>query len=175
MTMKRYFWMTVGLSLLVGVSFVMPAHAEQAKADKFGYVDLIKVFDSYSKTKELEKSLSDKEKIKLDDRKKMVDDIRKLKDELELLADNAKKDKQVAIDERIKKLQDFDMTTRDELTKERDDMLRNLLKEIDVTVSGYAKKEGFMVVFNNRFLIYADQSIDLTDTIIGLLNAPVKK
>ena len=162
---------TVAVFLCSGIIIVKDAACQEpAAGQKFGYVDLLKVFDSYGKTKEFEKSLEQKEKEKTDERKKMVDDVRKLKDELELLADKAKADKQTAIDGKIKDLQNFDMVTREELTKQRDDMLRDLLKEIDGIVAEFAKKEKYTFIFNSRFLIYGDQSIDLTDKIIEILN-----
>ena len=155
---------------LCGAAFFPNIGRSEEKQQKFGYVDLVKVFDSYAKTKESEKSLETSEKAKLEQRKKLVDEIRKLKDELELLTDNVKQEKQTQIDVKIKSLQDFDTSSRDELTKQRDDMLRDLLKHIDTTISGYAKKEGYTFIFNSRFLIYGDTSIDLTDKIIELVN-----
>jgi Skp family chaperone for outer membrane proteins len=164
--------LTLAFTVLLGAVFFVAAadRSEAQAAEKFGYVDLLRVFDNYEKTKEYEDSLTDKEEQKTEERKGMVDEIRKLKDELELLADDAKAEKQNEIDEKIKELQTFDMATRDELAKERDDMLRNLLKEIDDVVSDYAKREGYLFIFNSRFLIYADDSIDITDDIIQLLN-----
>ena len=147
-----------------------PAVCQQKNTDKLGYIDLLKVFDGYSKTKEFEENLGRKEKEKSGERRKIVDEIRRLKDELELLTDKVKRDKQNLIDEKIKKLQNFDIATRDELTKQRDDMLRDILKEIDGVVSEYAKKEEYLFIFNSRFLIYGDETIDITDEIIKLLN-----
>ena len=172
MKTKQLLVMAVAAAFILSGLVVSHGAAAEAKpAAKFGYVDLIKVFDSYSKTKESEQILQDKEKAKTDERKKMVDEIRKLKDELDLLSDKAKADKQKVVDEKIKKIQEFDMTTREELAKERDDKLKEILEKIDKVVGEYAKKEGYTVIFNSRFLLYAEQSIDLTDKVIELVNA----
>src|SRR3989338_9077792 len=110
---------------------------------KIAYVDMAKVFGEYNKTKESEKTLDDRGKVKEADRKKLVDDIRKLKDEQALLSDKAKSEKQTVIDDKIKALQDFDRKTRDELMKERNDKLGGILKDIEKIVTDYSKEAGY--------------------------------
>lgn len=141
-----------------------------AKEYKIGYVDLAKVFDEYSKTKESEKALEEKGKAKEADRKKMVDELRKLKDEQALLSEKAKADKQTVIDQKIKALQDFDMKTRDELTKERNDRLAEILKSIEKVVSDYAKESGYDYILNARMLLYGGEQYDLTAEVLKRLN-----
>jgi outer membrane protein len=141
-----------------------------AKEYKIGYVDLAKVFDEYSKTKEAEKSLSEKGKAKEADRKKMIDEIRKLKDEQALLSDKGKAEKQSVIDQKITALQEFDRKVREELMKERNDMLGNILKDIEKVVSEYSKANNYDIILNSRMLLYGKEDIDLTKEILGKLN-----
>src|SRR4051812_6720691 len=77
-----------------------------AGEQKIGYVDLAKVFDDYQKTKDFDKQLEGKGTAKQGERDKMVADIKKMRDEAELLSAKAKDDKQAAIDEKIKSLQE---------------------------------------------------------------------
>lgn len=154
------------LGLFAGV---MPSPA-CAKEYKIAYVDLAKVFDDYKKTKESEKNLADKAKGKEDDRKAMVDELRKLKDEQALLSDKAKGDKQKVIDVKIKTLQDFDTKTRDELVKERNDMLGGILKDIEKIVTAYAKENGYDIILNSRMLLYGGEQYDLTNEVLTRLN-----
>lgn len=141
-----------------------------AKEYKIAYVDLAKVFDDYKKTKDSEKDLADKAKGKEDARKAMVDELRKLKDEQSLLSDKAKADKQKVIDAKIKTLQDFDMKTRDDLLKERNDMLGGILKDIEKVVTAYAKENGYDFILNSRMLLYGGEQYDLTNEILSRLN-----
>ena len=163
----------IGLGMvLVFTGFMMgfAAPAMAAAADKIGYVDLARVFDEYQKTKEFDKSLESKGAAKQADRDKMVADVKKLRDEAELLSAKAKDDKQAVIDEKIKALQDFDRTTRDALRKERDGMVRDILKEIEVIIQDFGKAQGYGYIFNDRVLVFKNEQNDLTAQVIKVLN-----
>ena len=166
--MKQRFTQAVLLGM-VGMMLVSTASA-QAAPDKIGSVDLARVFDGYQKTKELDKALESKGAAKQADRDKMVADVKKLRDEAELLSAKAKDDKQVVIDEKIKALQDFDRTTRDALRKERDGMVRDILKEIEVVMQDFGKSQGYTYIFNDRVLVYKTDQSDLTTQVIKVLN-----
>ena len=164
---QRFGWaMVLGMAGMMLLS-VSPA---QAAADKIGTVDLARVFDEYQKTKEFDKSLEAKGATKQADRDKMVADIKKLRDEAELLSAKAKDDKQAAIDEKIKALQDFDRVTRDSLRKERDGMVRDILKEIEVVIQDFGKAQGYGYIFNDRVLVFKSEQNDLTTQVIKVLN-----
>ncbi len=164
---QRFGWAAVlGMAGMMLVS-VSPA---MAAVDKIGYVDLARVFDEYQKTKEFDKSLESKGAAKQAERDKVVAEVKKLRDEAELLSAKAKDDKQAVIDEKIKALQDFDRTTRDTLRKERDGMVRDILKEIEVVIQDFGKSQGFGYIFNDRVLVYKSDQNDLTTQVIKVLN-----
>ncbi len=141
-----------------------------AKDLKIGYIDLAKVFDQYSKTKDSDKALEKKGKGKEGERKALVEEIRKLKDEVALLSEKARAGKQPQIDEKIRALQDFDRKTREELVRERNEMVGNILRDIEKVVTDYSKKEGYDVILNSRMLLYGNEQYDLTDEILNKLN-----
>lgn len=138
---------------------------------KIGYLDVAKVFDEYKKTKEQDAILESQAKIKQSEREKMVSEITRLRDEMELLSDKGKKDKQVVMDEKIKKLQEFDKVATGELRKTRDDIVANILKEIDEVVQDYGKKQGFDLILNDKVIIYKKDALDVTADILKTLNA----
>ncbi len=141
-----------------------------AASEKIGYMDLGKVFDDYNKTKDLDKELEAKGNTKEAEREKMVNEIKKLRQELDLLSDKAKEAKQAQIEERIKKLQDFERDARDSLRKERDDMARQILKEITDTINEIAKKEVYLLILDKRAMLYGREGDDLTNNILKVLN-----
>jgi outer membrane protein len=167
--MKKWIVVAVAMMFVVG-SILGLSKSAFAKEYKIGYVDLAKVFDEYKKTKDAESSLAEKGKAKDADRKKMVDEIRKLKDEQALLSDKAKGEKQGAIDEKVKVLQAFDMKTREDLMKERNDLLGGLLKDIEKVVADYSKETGYDIILNSRTLLYGSEQYDVTGEIIKRLN-----
>ena len=100
----------------------------------------------------------------------MIEELRKLKDEQALLSEKAKAEKQVVIDNKIKILQDFDKKTRDELVKERNDMLALILKDIEKVVADYSKSNGYDFIMNSRMLLYGGTEYDLTNEVLSRLN-----
>lgn len=159
----------VTILFLVSIS-LSAVSAAFAVGEKIAYMDLAKIFDEYNKTKDLDKQLEDKGTAKQAERDKLVSEIKKLKDELELMSDKGKEDKQAAIDEKIKKLQDFDRESRDALRKERDDMARQILKEIKDTIDEVGKKEGYLLILDSRAILYGREGDDLTNGILKTLN-----
>lgn len=142
---------------------------------KIGYIDLSKTFDEYEKTKEFDKALEKKGDTKEGERKKLVDEIKELKDQIALLSNKSKDEKQAVIDDKIKKLQEFDQQARDELKQERDEMVRDIVREIDKVIQDYGKKQSYTAILNDRVLVYGDETIDITQDIIEILNKSYKK
>ena len=164
----KFRWMV--LPLAVFCAFAAADQKKAEAADKIGYVDLGKVFDDYEMTKSLDKQLEAKGSVKQADRDKMVAEIKKLRDEAELSSAKAKEDKQAVIDEKLKVLQDFDRTTRDALRKERDDMVKDILKQIEVVIQDFGKAQGYGYIFNDRVLVYKGEGNDLTAQVTKVLN-----
>jgi len=173
MIMKKFI-----VILLIGL-FIIPFSAfSQAQADdklKIGYIDVATAFDSYDKTKNEDAELGKKSEEKQKQRDRIVEKIRNMKSEIELLNDAQKEKKQTQIDEEISKLQDFDRESRAVLRKERDNMVRNILKEIDDVIQDYAVKNNYTMIVNSRILVYAKEQYDITREIINLLNSKYRR
>ena len=157
----------LGIFLFTGIGF--------AQSEKVGFVDLSRSFDEYSKTKDFDKELEAKGDVRQDQREKLVKEIRRMRDELELMNERAKETKEVDIEAKIKSLQEFDQEAKTELTKERDDMVRDILKEMNAVIREYGDQNGFSIILNDRVLLYGNSALDITDDIIGILNDSYKK
>lgn len=165
----KYKFRTAGAWMIAGL-LAMSTVGAQAAEMKIGTVDLARVFDEYNKTKEFDKTLEAKGTLKQTDRDKMVAEVKKLRDEAELLSAKAKEEKQTVIDEKIKTLQEFDRNTRDTLRKERDGMVRDILKEIEVVIQDFGKAQGYNFIFNDRVLVYKSDQNDVTSQVSKVLN-----
>lgn len=168
--MKRSIVLAVAVLFVAGMFAGPVCEKVFAKELKIAYVDLAKVFDEYKKTKDSEKVLEEKSKGKEGERTKLINEIKKLKDEQALLSEKAKAEKQGAIDNKIKVLQDYDTKTRNELIKDRNDMLGGIMKDIEKTVSDHAKASGYDLVLNSRMLLYGADQYDLTAEVLAKLN-----
>jgi len=145
-----------------------------AANEKIAFVDVAKVFDGYEKTKERDKVLADEGEKKQQEREGKVQEIRRLKDELALLADQNKEEKQLAIDEKVKGLQEFDNIAGKELRDKRDAAVREILKDIDDTIKDFGTKKGYDFVFNERALVYRNEKFDVTNEVLTELNGRMK-
>lgn len=150
------------------LSISLPAFSESQ--GKIGYIDLSRSFDEYQKTKDLDKELEGKGDMKQDERERLVQEIRKMREELELMNKNAREKKETDIESKIKSLQEFDQEAKTDLTKERDNMVKDILKEMSDVIKEYGEKNGYSIIVNDRVLLYGDSGMDLTNEIIKILN-----
>ena len=170
--MKKIF--VVSLISLLFTCFTVNVSSALAES-KIGFVDLSKAFDAYQKTKDFDKSLEQKGTTKQNQREKLVKEIRKMRDELELLNETTRKTKEGDIESKMKTLQKFDQEAKTELVKERDDMVKDILGEMNDVIKEYGKKNGYSMVLNDRVLLYGKEELNITDDIIKILNARYKK
>ena len=155
----------LGLFLFSGAAFA---------ADKFAYVDLSKAFGEYSKTKDYDKTLTEKEKAYTTERDKKANDLKQLRDKISLLTDKEKEAKAADFQAKVKSFQEFASQKEGDLRKEQDERMREIMKDIQEAVKNISGKEGYTLVFNDRVLVYEDKSYDITDKVIAVLNAPKK-
>ncbi len=158
-------------TLMISIfAVVLLASVSYAADLKIGYVDLSRVFDEYHKTKDYDKVLEAKSKDFEKERNDKIEKVKEQQAKLGLLAE----DKKAPVEQEIEKLKtdllEFDRQKKTDLTKERNEKIREILLEIEKIVSGYAEKEGYTLILNDRVLIYGAQTLDLTEKVMKLLN-----
>jgi outer membrane protein len=165
------------LCLLVGVIFVASIFLFQGIcfAQKIAFVDLAVVFDGYEKTKDYDVKLDGARKTEQEKIDKKVEEIKTLQDKLPLLSEGEKTAKQGEIDKLARDLQDYQRTAETTLIKDRNDKLEEVLKDIQGVVDELAKQEGYDIIVNNRALLYGNNSLDITTTVVKKLNEKYKK
>lgn len=154
------------------VSFVLTGLA--FAANKFAFINLSRAFSEYSKTKDYDKTLSDKENNYITERDKKLADLNTLRDKISLLSDKEKDAKKGELENKTKSVKDFVTQKETDLRKEQEDKMKEILKDIEETVKSYSEKEGYTMVFNDRVLVYQDKGMDITDNILDLLNKKKK-
>jgi len=149
---------------------VMSAGFAVADQGKIGYVDLSLLFDEYHKTKEYDKVLearhSELEKLG----KEKIDKIKESENKLALLQEDQKKVLEGEIEGMRTDAQQFVQQEQSNLTKERNEKIREILLEIEKVVSDYAEKQNFDIILNDRVLIYGAEAKNLTEDILTILN-----
>ena len=167
--MTRYILAAIVVAFFVCGIIIDQAHAKELK---IGYVDMQRVFTEYEKTKGAESKFEQEGKVKTDERNKIVESIRRLKDEMELLSEKGKEEKQEQMDKKIKELQDFDRRVRDELWQEREDIVRDISKDIDRAITEFGTKARFDLILNKdrRVILFEQSELDVTSDILKILN-----
>ena len=163
----------VGLILSVMIFGAVSVMAAQDL--KIGYVDVEKVFNGYEITKQNDAKLKEEGKSKTSERSAKVDEIKKLKEEVELLSEEARKDKEVVIEEKLKVLREFDEKAKSELRSKRDFLLKKIFDDIRKTIEEIGKAQNYSLIFNDRALLYKMDSYDITDQVVKKMNEKAKE
>jgi len=160
--------------LLVAVFGLITFTKVYAENEKLAYVDLVKVFNDYKKTEKYDKKLEIERKSKEKERGKSVKEIKELQDKLSIVSKDKKESTQKQIDDKLRKLQQFDSQVQMDLRKEYNDMMQEILKEINKVVKEYAEKNKISFVFKDAALAYGNKALDITEEIIKVLNERYK-
>ncbi len=167
--------MKVARILSIMVVGLMITSAAFAKDMKIGYVDLSRLFDNYQKTKEFDAQLQRQGESFTKDRDGMIAKIRDAQGKLALLKEDEKNKLNDSIEKQKADLIEYDKQKRTELAKQRDEKVREILLEIEKIVSDMAKREGYDYILNDRVLVYGDQTQNITDKVLKILNDSYKK
>ena len=162
----------LGLSMILGV---LLSTASFAKDLKIAYVDLSRLFDNYTKTKEYDAVLQKEGEGFQKERDDMIAKIRDAQGKIALMKEDEKQKLNVDLEKQKGDLIEFDKQKRTELAKKRDEKVREILLEINKIVGNIAQKEGYDYILNDRVLIYGDKSQDITDQVMKSLNDSYKK
>lgn len=162
-----------GLIVAFLVAGAYPLYAQSAL--KIAYVDIGRLFDEYEKTKAYDKVLEADSKKFEEERNKKIDQIKEMQGKLAMLKDAEKTKVEQDMEKLKNEIIEFDRTKRTDLTKARDEKVREILLEIEKTVAEYAKKDGITFVLNDRTLIYGDASLNITEPILKSLNESYKQ
>jgi len=184
---------TCGAGLLVLLLAFSAGAAEAEEAEvKIGVVDVIRVFDAYERSEDLEKELQGEAKGFSNKMESMKEELKRLEAEIELLSPEHER-RVEAVSELAMKRQVYQSTVMAEQKKlmaRQSKMLVEVYDEIAVAVEEYAKVEGYTLVLKAeskdvrgdtpdevqlriavRPVLYYSSVHDLTDDIIRVLNA----
>ena len=169
--------------LIIGLSFITPnpqrpavfSAEETPTVRKIGIVNLDQVFQEYERTKASDAKLEELSDSKQAERDKFVSEIKSMREELILLNQDARAERQKAIEEKLRELANFDQQVKENFRKQREETLKVILKDIEEIVTAYGKENGFDLVLNERAVLYQVEAIDITKEILTILNARYAK
>jgi len=157
--------------IIIAAIFCLALSAQaQAQSIKVGYLDLSKTFDNFEKTKEYDSVLEGLTKSYENTRNEKIEKMKEAQGRLALLKDEEKAKLEEEIETMKADLLEYDRAQRTDLTKDRDEKIREILLEIEKVVSDFAKKGNYDYILNDRVLIYGNEQLNVTDDILKILN-----
>lgn len=162
--------------LLVGFGLVaspaLIASPVMAQDQKIGYVDLQKALNLSAAGKEAKEKIKAKVQGYDVEVQQRQEELKKLKEDLEkqamLLSEDARNAKERNYQQKVKNYQRFTKDIQETLQQTDADLTRKILESILKIVKEVGKSEGYSIVLEKTesSLVYADESMDITDEVI---------
>lgn len=158
------------------------------------FVDLDRIFNEFYKTKMADQQLKQQADEFNNERKKLVAEYEKIQKDFNTVRDEAQNtalnddiraEKRNLAEEKLVELRDYENRIRrfdDSRRKQLDDqsrrMRKRIVEEIQQIIKDYAKTRGYSAVIDSsgqslngvEMILYTDAKIDITETVLGLLN-----
>ena len=156
--------------------FLFVAHlAFAADVAKIGVIDLQKILEASASGKAIQNQLKkEKDKMEADLKKKgaEIENIRKrLERESMVMGKEKREEKERESRIKINDFKSLQKKYRVNLQKLEGKLMTQLKGDIDEVVGEMGKKEGYLLIVNKLGVVYAPNSIDITDKVIGKLNS----
>jgi outer membrane protein len=165
------------ISIFIFVFFTNYSFA--ADVAKIGVLDLQKILETSAAGKLIQAELKkEKDKMEADLQKRgtEIENIRKrLERESMVMGKEMREEKERESRIKINDFKTLQKKYRSDLQKLEGGLMNQFKTNIDEIVKGMGKKEGYLLIINKFGVIYAPNSIDITDEVIGKLNAMAAK
>ena len=150
-----------------------------ADVAKIGVIDLQKILETSAAGKAIQAELKvEKDKMEADLKKKgaEIENIRKrLERESMVMGKEMREEKERESRIKINDFKSLQKKYRSNLQKLEGRLMEQLKTDIDEIVKDIGKKGGYLLIINKFGVLYSPNSIDITDNVIGKLNAKYAK
>lgn len=157
---------------VAAIFYLLSGTAGAAGRSKIGYVNIDQVFEQYEKTKASSDEMEKERRKRLEKRREIVQEINRMKDAADLLSEEAKKEKQKIIDEKVKELYQYEEETQKKSVRDNRRLLQELQDEIRDVLKIKGEKDGydFIFIYTEDELGYRSKKYDITREVVEMLN-----
>ena len=106
--------------------------------------------------------------------KKILEDEKKLIQQKKIISPEAYKDKVTELRKKVSSLQKERNTLLESVAKQRAKAKNELLKNLNPIIKDYMNEKNIRMVVDKKSLLLADEKLNITNDIIGLLNKKLK-
>lgn len=168
--MKKFVTLFILLAALA--FFTLAANAGE---NKIGYIDLQKALNESTKGKEAKVELEATMKKLQGEINTRMAEREKLKTELEkqslVLSADAKRKKADSLEKLEKEIERMISDSNAEMQKKQRDKEVAILKDLKGIIDDIGKKEGYTIILPSDIILYSNEGIDLTQSLIDRYNA----
>jgi outer membrane protein len=145
-----------------------------ADVAKIGVIDFQKVLETSTAGKAIQTELKAKNEKMAADLQKKGGEIEKIRKRLEresmVMSKEMREDKEREQRIKVNDFKSLQKRYRSELQKRQSQLMQQLQSDVTALTREIGKKEGYLLIMDKRGVIYAPNSVDLTDKLIQRLN-----
>lgn len=156
------------------------SEAKAANSPKLATVDIQQILLESKAGKQAKEKVEAERNLRQKELAAREEEVKKLQRELDkqasILSEAARKEKQEAIERKMRDLRRMYDDFNRELQKKENELIRELLKEVAAIIRDYGKQKGYSLILERgqAAVIYAADEIDLTKEILSLYDAKTK-
>ena len=160
--------------ILLALSFLLAQGAAAADAAKIGIVNFQRILDNSSSGKAAQaelKTAKDRMENDLKQKGTEIEELRKrLESESMVMSKEMREEKSREVRIKMNDFKTLQKQYSSELQSLERKLMQKMQKDVSELVNEIGKKGGYMLIISNIGVLYAPDSIDLTDEIIRKLN-----
>jgi outer membrane protein len=168
-----------GLAVSILLVFYLSSYCFAADVAKIGIIDLQKILETSDAGKSIQNELkAHKDKMESDLQQKgaEIETIgKRLEREAMVMSKDMREEKEREQRIKINDFKTLQKKYRAELQKLEVQLMNELQDDLKNLVETIGKKEGYLMIINKLGVLYAPNSIDITDKVIQQLNAMTAK
>jgi outer membrane protein len=164
---------------IVSIFILFSKFSLAADVAKIGVIDFQKVLETSAAGKAIQAELKAKNEKMAVDLQKKGSEIEKISKRLEresmVMSKEMREEKEREQRIKVNDFKTLQKKYRSELQKVQVKLMQQLQTDVTTITREIGKKEGYLLIMDKRGVIYAPQSVDLSDKLIRLLNAKFAK
>ncbi|MEW6607600.1 MAG: OmpH family outer membrane protein [bacterium] len=171
--MKKVTILMLSGLLILGLSKIVYSQEEEVLSQKIpniGVVDGKRIFEEHPEAKKAQELL----KKELNERKKELEtrskEIRRLEESLKsnlLLSDEERAKIEKEIDKKKEEAIKYSQEAEEYLNEKEEELTRGISEKIYRLIKVTAQEKGIDIILENNYVLYADETLDITDDVIA--------
>lgn len=174
---KQMIFITILIAVLISGTSV----GFCADVAKIGTVNFEKIFNKSVAGKKVKNQINKEGQSMNADLEKIQEEIKDLQDQLGkdagagVMSDSARENKQWELNRKIDEVKALKKRFDRNIQILQRKLINNVKKDVLKIIADYSKKEGYLLVLEDINIVYAPQTLDITDKVIQLYDAASSK